>query len=134
MKNNYSISSEKRPKSSELQKLFNQTSLAKKRTLVGIQTLLENTRIFVTIRKNNILIGYGRAISDGIYRALIDDIVIDENYQNKGLGKNILNILLEKLNGVDEIFLNTGEHLEVYYEKFGFEQAKCLTMKLKKNI
>ena len=132
MKNNYSISSENHPKASELIKLFNQTSWAKKRTIDEIQTLLENTQIFVTIRKDNILIGYGRAISDGIYRALIDDIVIDKNYREKGLGKNILSVLLEKLQAVDEIFLNTGEHLEFFYEKFGFERAKCLTMKLKK--
>ena len=130
MKNYYSISSENPPKASELLKLFNQTSWAKKRSIDGIQTLLENTQIFVTIRKDSILIGYGRAISDGIYRALIDDIVIDENYRKKELGKNVLNNLLEKLQGVDEIFLNTGEHLEMFYEKFGFERAKCLTMKL----
>jgi len=133
LRNHYSISSENPPKASELLKLFNQTSWAKKRSIDGTRTLLENTQIFVTIRKDNILIGYGRAISDGIYRALVDDIVIDENYREKGLGKDILSVLLEKLQAVDEIFLNTGEHLEVFYEKFGFERAKCLTMKLKKD-
>lgn len=130
MKNQYKISTDSKPKAMELMSLFAQTTWAKKRSISGIESMLEKTEIFVVIRDEKKLIGFGRAITDGIYRALIDDIVIDENYQKKGLGGQVLSELLKKLQRVDEIFLNTGEHLEVFYKKYGFERAKGLTMKL----
>lgn len=130
MKKHYKISTEFKPTAIELMGLFTQTTWSKKRSISGVQSLLEQTYIYVVIRDEKKIIGYGRAITDGIYRALIDDIVIDENYQKKGLGGQVLSGLLEKLQGVDEIFLNTREHLEIFYKKHGFERVKCLTMKL----
>lgn len=129
MKNPYYISSENPPKASELLNLFHQTSWAKTRSLNGVKALLDTTQIFVAVRKDDILIGYGRAISDGIYRALIDDIIIDENYREKGLGREIMSILMEKLKHVDEIILTTRAHLEEFYKNLGFQKAKGLTMK-----
>ena len=44
----------------------------------------------MTIRSNAKLIGFGRAITEGVYRALIDDIIIDAAYRKKGLGRVII--------------------------------------------
>lgn len=85
MKNQYKILTDSKPKATELMSLFAQTTWAKKRSISGIESLLEKTDICVVIRDEKKLIGFGRAITDGIYRALIDDIVIDENYQKKAL-------------------------------------------------
>lgn len=123
------ISTTKSPSEKELTKLFSQTTWASKRKNHDIKKMLDNLRVFVTIRKNSELIGFGRAISDGIYRALIDDIIVERTYQKKGVGKIIIKNLLNQLSGVDEIFLNTKPELEDYYKKFGFDKVNSITMK-----
>lgn len=122
------INTTKLPSENELKHLFVQTTWAAKREDLGIKKMLESTTVFVTIRENSKLIGFGRAITDGIYRALLDDIIVDSTYQKKGLGKVIVEQLLQQLTDVEEIFLNTRPGLEGFYKKFGFEKAKTLTM------
>lgn len=117
------------PSEKELKKLFSQTTWASKRKNQDIRKMLENLNVFVTIRKNSALIGFGRAITDGIYRALIDDIIVDNSYQKRGLGKVIIENLLKQLVGIDEIFLNTKPDLEEFYKKFGFAKVRTITMK-----
>jgi N-acetylglutamate synthase-like GNAT family acetyltransferase len=117
------------PSEKELKKLFSQTTWASKRKDQDIRKMIENLNVFVTIRKNSALIGFGRAITDGIYRALIDDIIVDNSYQKRGLGKVIVENLLKQLVGIDEIFLNTKPELEEFYIKFGFAKVRTITMK-----
>ena len=125
----YEVNTSELPSEEELGHLFSQTTWAASRRPQDIKKLLETMSIFVTIRENSELVGFGRAISDGIYRALIDDIIVDVAYQKRGLGRVILESLLEQLQDIQEIFLNTSVDLEQFYNKFGFGKAKCLTMK-----
>jgi predicted acetyltransferase len=91
--------------------------------------MLENLTVFITIRESSELIGFGRAISDGIYRALIDDIIVVSTHRNRGLGKVIVENILKQLDGIDEIFLNIKPDLEGFYKKFGFDKVYTITMK-----
>ncbi|BFP41700.1 hypothetical protein FGF1_25450 [Flavobacteriaceae bacterium GF1] len=120
----FTISITEVPSEKELQKLFAQTTWAAKRKNLEIKRMLEHLTVFVTIRENSELIGFGRAISDGVYRALIDDIVVDDSYQKLGLGKVIVENLLKQLAGVEGIFLNTKPDLEGFYKKFGFKKVE----------
>jgi predicted N-acetyltransferase YhbS len=76
------------------------------------------------------VVGFGRAISDGAFRALVDDVVVDASHRGQGLGFEIVKRLLTQLHDVDEVFLNTGPHLERYYGQFGFERFRGVAMKL----
>lgn len=118
------------PEAEELRSLFLQTSWAKDRSLEGIKILLRKTDIFVVVRDNDTkqLIGFGRALSDGVYRALLDDIVVDIDYRKKGLGKQIVQELLDQLKTVKQVFLNTKPELEGFYKQFGFTNTKAFTM------
>ena len=124
----FAISITELPSKEELKNLFSQTSWANDRNYEDIQKLLDNLTVFVTIRKNAELIGFGRAITDGIYRALLDDIIVYEVYQKRGLGKIIVENLLKQLDGIDEIFLNTKPELEEFYKKSGFNKSNTFTM------
>lgn len=125
----FTISITEVPSEKELQKLFAQTTWAAKRKNPEIKRMLEHLTVFVTIRENSELIGFGRAISDGVYRALIDDIVVDNSYQKLGLGKVIVENLLKQLAGIEGIFLNTKPDLEGFYKKFGFKKVEgAITM------
>ena len=115
----YVINTDKLTSATELLNLFSQTTWANKRSIEGVEDLLAKTDICITIRKENQLIGFGRAITDGTYRALIDDVIIDEKYRGEGLGGMIIKNLKEQLKEVEGIFLNTDEHLEDFYKKYG---------------
>jgi len=128
----YTITTKHLPEAEELRCLFLQTSWAKDRSLEGVKLLLQNTAIFVVVRarSNRELIGFGRALSDGVYRALLDDIIISENFRKNGLGTKIVTELLWQLEDVEQIFLNTKPHLEGFYQQFSFAKAKTIAMKL----
>lgn len=118
------------PEATELQRLFIQTSWAKNRSIQDIKLMLGYTRNYVLVRHNSCLIGFGRVLSDGIYRALLDDIVVDINYRKQGIGNQIVKELLRQLPNVEQVFLNTKPELEGFYNAHGFSKSKVLTMSL----
>ncbi len=117
------------PTEDELKRLFTQTTWATKRDSKDINRLLQNLNIFVVIRHDSKVIGFGRAISDGAYRALIEDIIVDIAYRGKGYGKLIMENLMNQLDEIEEVFLNTNPSLEEFYHKFGFEKSDTFSMK-----
>jgi len=128
----YTLEIDHLPNPSELKALFSQTTWVKDRKEEDIQILIQHLDVYVLIRDGNQLIGFGRATTDSIYRALIDDVIVDENYQKQGIGTIIMKSLLEQLSAVEEIFLNTREELQSYYQQFGFEKMKIVTMNKKR--
>ena len=50
--------------------------------------------MIISLWVGNEIVGFGRALTDGIYRGVLWDIVIDQNHQGKGFGKLIVNKLL----------------------------------------
>ncbi|MEM6721016.1 MAG: GNAT family N-acetyltransferase [Bacteroidota bacterium] len=126
---NLDMSTTKLPSEEELISLFSQTTWASKRKQQDIQKMLKSLQVFVTVRENGKLIGFGRALSDGVYRALIDDIIVDSSYQKQGIGRIIIENIVAQLEGIDEVFLNTKPNLEEFYNKFGFHTVKTITMK-----
>ena len=123
------ISTTHLPSANELKTLFAQTTWAAKRQESSINQMLQSVQVFVTIRHGDKLIGFGRAITDGVFRALIDDVIVHNEYQKKGLGKLIMTNLMTQLKHTDQIFLNTKPDLESFYSHFGFLKATSLTMK-----
>lgn len=74
-------------------------------------------RVFLFVEDR--LIGFGRAISDGACQAAIYDIVVLPEYQSKGIGRLLMNSLLEKLSGCNVLlYANPGK--EGFYAKLGF--------------
>lgn len=65
-----------------LQALLAQTTWAQHRTIEGIETMLRLTGAGVTARSEGRLAGFARALTDGAYRALIDDVMVDEGWRN----------------------------------------------------
>ena len=93
MRNEIEICTKILPHPTELLNLFEQTSWAANRNKADVEFLLQNTKIFVVIRMHGKVIGFGRAISDGVYRGLLDDIVVHRDYRKSGIGT----LIVEKL-------------------------------------
>ena len=55
---------------------------------------------------------------------LIEDVAVDKDHRGKGLGKSLVEKLIEigKQKNCDKIVLNTSEKNSKFYEKIGFEK------------
>ncbi|MFJ8511240.1 GNAT family N-acetyltransferase [Lysinibacillus xylanilyticus] len=69
------------------------------------------------------LIGMGRVISDGVITAIICGVCVLPSYQSKGIGKEILNRIINHCEQNKVIpQLMCVESLENYYKELGFKK------------
>jgi len=103
--------------------LFNQNTLwAKNRNLRQIKKMLANSNVIITLWKKNNLVGFGRATTDQVYRAVLWDIVVSKDLQRVGLGKLIVEELLKdaKIKSAEKIYLMTTDSKD-FYQQLGFK-------------
>jgi GNAT superfamily N-acetyltransferase len=68
------------------------------------------------------LIGFARATSDYAFNATIWDVVVDPDFQSKGLGKSLMKYTIKKLRSEDisNITLFADPQVVNFYRKLGF--------------
>ena len=67
------------------------------------------------------LVGIGRATSDGVFRAVLWDVVVAEGHQGRGLGRRIVQALLASppVAASERVYLMTTNS-SGFYERLGF--------------
>ena len=68
------------------------------------------------------LVGVGRALADGKDCSYICDIAVHPEYQGIGLGKKIVQSLIEQSHGHKKIILYANSGKEEFYYKLGFKR------------
>ena len=109
----------------KLQKLLdNNTFWAKNRTIKDLKKCLANSDVVVSLWVGNKIVGFGRALTDGIYRGVLWDIVIDQNYQGKGFGKLIVKSLLasKEIQNTKKLYLMTTNK-KLFYSQLEFKEV-----------
>ena len=109
----------------KLQNFFHRNAFwAKDRKIKDLRKCLANSDVIISIWSNNELVGFGRALSDGIYRGVLWDIVIDQDHQGKGYGKMIVKNLLEskKIKHTKKIYLMTTSK-KLFYSQVDFKEV-----------
>ncbi|XFA99631.1 GNAT family N-acetyltransferase [Candidatus Izemoplasma sp. B36] len=86
---------------------------------------------------NQLLVGLIRTISDQETICYIQDILILKEYQRKGIGKKLINIIFDKYKHVRQIVLMTdnNNNTNEFYKRVGlipFESIDCIGYTLKK--
>ena len=108
----------------KLKLLFNQNAFwAENRNKEQIKKMLRYSGVVVTIWSQKNLIGFGRATTDKVYRAVLWDIVISKKSQGLGLGKIIIESLLKDKNikSVERVYLMTTNSTD-FYKQLGFKK------------
>lgn len=87
--------------------------------------LLENSfKVILAIdEKKGKAAGFITAISDNVLSAYIPLLEVLPEYQNQGIGKELVNRMLEELNGLYMIDLLCDGYLAPFYEKAGMSKA-----------
>ncbi|WP_338780239.1 GNAT family N-acetyltransferase [Metabacillus sp. FJAT-52054] len=89
------------------------------------ETSLKNSIYCITVTDHNQIVGMGRIVGDGSIYFYIQDIVVHPDYQNNGIGNEIMNSLINFLNrnapnkAFVGLFASQGN--ESFYEKYKFK-------------
>lgn len=78
------------------------------------------------------LVGFGRAISDGVYQAAIYDCAVLPEFQGKTIGKTIMENILNRILHCN-IILYASPGKEGFYKKHGFRKMKTGMAHFKKD-
>jgi ribosomal protein S18 acetylase RimI-like enzyme len=79
------------------------------------------------------LVGFARAISDGRFRAYIEDVIVHRDFHRSGIGTELVDRLLASLGGVHMISLFCDPSLIPFYEARGFRASQQVTMHRRTN-
>ncbi len=109
----------------KLQKLLDTNAIWPKNIKINdLKKWLANSDVVITIWVGKEKVVYGRDLTDGIYRGVLWDIVIDQNHQGKGFGTLILNNLLssKKIKNTKKLYLMTTNK-KLFYSQFDFKEV-----------
>jgi ribosomal protein S18 acetylase RimI-like enzyme len=102
---------------------------AQNRAIEDLQTMVANSNPVLHFWDGDFLVAFGRATSDGVYRAMLFDVIVHPRYQGKGIGRHLVETLLDhpQLRKVEKVFLVTT-HQQGFYERLGFTENDTSTM------
>jgi ribosomal protein S18 acetylase RimI-like enzyme len=115
--------SEKVIKASDVSRLYQDAGWRNDRFEEDIEVMLNNEQS-VGAWEDDTLIGFARAVTDGKFRAYIEDVVIHSAYRMEGIGEKLMSKMLAELSHIDVISLFCEEHLIPFYEKNKFKSSK----------
>lgn len=91
---------------------------------LDVEVALKNTLYSVIAKEGQRVVGIGRVVGDGRIVFFVKDIVVDLEYQHRGIGKIIMENIMDyiKKNGCQNAYvgLMAVKDRESFYEQFGF--------------
>ena len=107
-----------------LLRLFHQAPWAKNRTVADAAEMLRQSDLVICAWDGDRLVGFGRVLTDFVYRATIWDVIVDQAYQKQGIGTQVVQRMLNhpRLNKVELFWLCTRR--PGFYEKLGFSSKE----------
>lgn len=92
-----------------------------------IQKSIDASDYIVTVRHKKKIVGMARCLTDGVYIAYIFDVVVASSYQKCGIGKKIMNQVLDHFREQQEylmqiVLLAVNREVEGFYQTLGFKK------------
>ena len=109
----------------KLQRLFQKHAFwAQQRSFAQLRRMLAGSSVVVSLWRGKRLVGFGRASSDGIYRAVLWDVVVAGDLQGRGLGRQVVEALLAapEIQRAERVYLMTTNS-SGFYQQLGFNSA-----------
>jgi ribosomal protein S18 acetylase RimI-like enzyme len=116
------ISINRSPDLEKLIHLFQQAGWHDKINKARIKSMIEHSNIIVTAWDNKEMVGFARCTTDYTFNGQINNVVVDENYRNQGIGKKLINRILESSDKVTYILRADPGSID-FYKKLGFIES-----------
>jgi GNAT superfamily N-acetyltransferase len=104
--------------------LLQRSTLAARRPVEDrkcIAAMLEHANLLCTAWDGDKLVGLARSLTDFEYCCYLSDLAVDEAYQKRGIGKELIRLTQSKLGHNAKLILLAAPKAEGYYPKIGFE-------------
>ena len=105
--------------------LLQKTSLGARRPLAEaerIDAMLQNADLLISAWDDDRLVGIARAVTDYTYGCYLSDLAVDEDWQRRGIGQELLATLKQALHPQCKIILLAAPQAVDYYPHIGFTQ------------
>lgn len=86
----------------------------------AIETAFQNSQFVMSVWDDDVLVGFVRVVTDEALFSTIWNLIVHPKYQNRGLGKQLIQKCLEKYPDF-YTFLIADEELVNFYNKLGFK-------------
>ena len=73
---------------------------------------------------NSSTAAFTRFLSDGVYKALVFDVVVAADLRESGLGRRVIETVLAETAGVRHVELYCKPELIPFYEQWGFSKPE----------
>lgn len=96
----------------------------------NLKKAVKNSLFVLTVWSGQQLIGFLRAVGDGLTIVYVQDILVAPNFRRQNIGRQLLTQLLEKYSNVRQIVLMTDNTSETtaFYESCGFTRTENLQL------
>ena len=116
--------SERKITDAEFVNLLKRSTLAERRPVddaACIEGMLKNGNLLVTAWDGEKLVGVARSVTDFAYCCYLSDLAVDEAYQHKGIGRELIRLTKSKLGPKANLILLSAPKAVTYYPKIGLE-------------
>jgi predicted N-acetyltransferase YhbS len=83
--------------------------------------MLRNADVIVTARAGGLLVGISRAITDFAYCTYLSDLAVDEAFQKRGIGRELIRRTHEAAGRGTHLILLAAPKARTYYGHIGME-------------
>lgn len=87
----------------------------------SIAAMLEHANLVCTAWDGPTLVGVARSLTDFEYCCYLSDLAVDENYQKRGVGRELIRLTQSQLGARAKLILLAAPKAESYYPKIGFQ-------------
>ncbi len=111
----------------DLHRLYRNEWWTRNRDRSAIKAVLNGSDVVISFvdAGTRELVAFARAITDGVYKALILDVIVAPERRGSGLGDRLLAATIDHpaLSDVEHLELYCREELAPFYERWGFAAA-----------
>lgn len=104
--------------------LLQRSTLAERRPVDDprcIRAMLKHANLLCTAWDGSKLVGVARSVTDFEYCCYLSDLAVDESYQRRGIGRELVQLTKRRLGPGAKLILLAAPKAETYYPRIGFD-------------
>jgi ribosomal protein S18 acetylase RimI-like enzyme len=111
----------------QVRRLYETVEWGHGRSDAGVKAAIEAT-VALGVWDGGRLVGFARALSDGLYRAYVEDVMVDPDYRGRQIGERMVAELMQALGNIEIVSLFCQPERVAFYQRNGFRAQQSQVM------